>query len=114
MNCRIIKIITVKGMANMNTLNNYIDICLVNEYADKDLFVGYSLDISSVSEHDRNNFLDQLMKHDESFKDMILDYMQEAINKNLVDRECEDRDSMNLSVKHYSNGDKFIAPKKAS
>ena len=98
----------------MSTLNHYIDICLINEYADKDLFVGYSLDVSSISEHDRNNFLDQLMQHDEAFKDIVLDYMQEAINKSLVDRECEDRDSANLMIKQYSNGDRFIAPKKAS
>jgi hypothetical protein len=89
----------------MNTLNRYIDICLIDEYADKDLRNGYALDIDSLPEHTRSNFLDELMKHDTSVRDLVLYHMQEMINERLPECELHDRENRGFSMVHRSNGD---------
>lgn len=74
-----------------NTIEKYIDTCLIDEYADKDFECGYSLDIVSLSNHEQSNFLDFLIKNDSATKDLILDRMQELIDQRLPRVEAQAR-----------------------
>jgi len=99
--------IIVKGMTNMrNTIEKYIDNCLIDDYADKDLICGYSLDVCSISEHDRYNFLDVLLKNDPILKDLVLDRMQELIDSRLSRIEVQHKYDAGLNPVHDSiNGE---------
>ncbi len=94
----------------MKELNHYIDICLIDEYADKDFNNGYTLDVDSLPEHERANFLDELMKHDTAVRDLVLYHMQKLLNKRLPECEAKDRDAAGLKVIRLSNGDTRIVP----
>lgn len=89
----------------MKTLNNYIDIFLIDEYADKDINHGYSLDVDSLSAHEKSNFLDQLMMHDTEIRDIITYHMQKLIDSRLPVCEAKDRENAGISLNHLSNGD---------
>jgi hypothetical protein len=65
------------------TLQKYIDICLIDEYADKDFIHGYSLDVSSLAEYEKSNFLNTLLQHDPIIKEKVLDRMQELIDERI-------------------------------
>jgi hypothetical protein len=103
-NCIFLAWSTVKEN-HINTLNRYIDIQLIDEYADKDSKDGYSLDIDSIPEHTRANFLDELMKHDTSVRDLVNYAMQEMINERLPECELRDRENRGLTLVRLSNGD---------
>ncbi len=79
-----------KRILAMNELYNYVDICLIDEYANKDFDKGYSLDIDDLSEDERENFLNQLMKYDTAARDLMRYHMQQLINKRLPIREEDD------------------------
>lgn len=66
----------------MNTIYNYIDRCLLDEYAVCEDF-NYSLDVDSLSEHEISNFLDLLMREDTSVRDFVLCQMQKMINERI-------------------------------
>lgn len=74
----------------MTNLNQYIDLCLIDEYATKSSTEGYSLDVDSIPENDKENFLHILMQADTSVKDMVTHAMQKLINDRLADMEYED------------------------
>ena len=75
---------TVKGMTNMKpTIQKYIDRCVIDEYANKDYLNGFHLDVTDMSKHDQNNFLDLLMNQDDVLRELVLDRMQELINERL-------------------------------
>lgn len=94
----------------MKTLNHYIDICLIDEYADKDFRNGYALDVDSLSEHERSNFLDEIMKHDTSLRELILMGMQKLIDDRLPECEVKDRAEAGLTLRRLSNGDTMLVP----
>lgn len=94
----------------MKELHRYIDTCLIDEYADKDFHNGYTLDVDSLSEHERSNFLDELMKHDTTVRDLVLYHMQKMIDERLPECEAKDRDHAGLRVITLSNGDRQIVP----
>jgi hypothetical protein len=75
----------------MKEINSYIDRCLIDEYATKSFDEGYSLDVDDLSEHERSNFLDVLMKHDTNVRDYVLFQMQKLIDQRLPQVEVEDR-----------------------
>lgn len=96
----------------MKELNRYIDICLIDEYANKNVNRGYSLDIDSLPEHERSNFLDELMKNDTTVKDLVLFHMQKLIDERLSHCESKDRDLLGISVVRMSNGDEYLGDRK--
>jgi hypothetical protein len=98
----------VKGMTNMDSLNQYIDLCLIDEYAEKSFTEGYSLDVDSIPEHDRSNFLDELMRHDTTVRDLVLYHMQKLIDERLPECEVKDRQNAGLRLIHLSNGDTML------
>lgn len=94
-----------KGMANMDEINSYIDVCLIDEYAEGDFVNGYSLDVDSLPENERANFLDRLMQEDTAVRDFVLFHMQKLINARLPEREAVDRQHAGLRLVRLSNGD---------
>lgn len=96
---------TVKRTLTMNEIDSYIDVCLIDEYADKDFNEGYQLDVDSLSEHERSNFLDLLMKHDTTVRDLVLYNMQKLINERLPECELKDRNRAGIKLIRMSNGD---------
>lgn len=90
----------------MKEINNYIDRCLIDEYANKSFSKGYSLNIDDVTEHDRATLLDLLMKDDTDVKDYVLHTMQKLIDQRLYEKEIEDRyDSGCVSKVDHINGE---------
>lgn len=74
-----------------NSIEKYIDTCLISEYADKDFKHGYSLEVANLSDHEKSNFLDLLFRNDPVLKEMALDRMQELIEQRLPRIEAQDR-----------------------
>lgn len=72
-------------------LNSYIDHCIIDEYAFKSFRFGFSLDASEIPQHDFDNFLDYLVKHDPATREIIEERMQVLINGRLSIMECESR-----------------------
>lgn len=96
----------VKGMTKMDRINKYIDLSLINEYADKDFIDGYSLDIDEIPANEQANFLDLLMHNDTEVRDFVLDHMQKLINSRLTVMEREERfDSCYSSQTDITHGD---------
>ena len=92
-------------MTNMKDLNNYIDVCIIDEYATKSFSEGFSLDIDDVPEKEISNFLHELMQRDTNVKDYVLHSMQQLINERLKDRESDERYDSGLRLVRLSNGD---------
>lgn len=69
----------------------YVDLCLIDEYADKDFTYGYSLDVTSLPTHEQENFLDFLFENDEVMKEIVLDRMQELIEQRIPWVESQDK-----------------------
>ena len=92
-------------MTKMDSLNQYIDLCVIAEYADKSFTRGYSLDVDSLPHHEISNLLDELMKRDTNVRDYVLHCMQKLINSRLPECEINDRSTKNLKLIHSSNGD---------
>jgi hypothetical protein len=97
-------------MANMKELNRYIDTCIIAEYAEKDFHNGYTLDVDSLPDNERANFLDELMKHDTAVRDLVLCHMQQLIDDRLMKCEVTDRNDAGLRMITLSNGDKRVVP----
>jgi len=93
------------------TLDRYIDLCLIEPYAEKDIERGYTLDIDSLPEHERANFLDMLMKDDTTVRDLVLFHMQKLINTRLSEYEVNDLDAKGLKHIYLSNGDTYLTTK---
>lgn len=91
----------------MNKINQYIDICLIDEYATKNA-EGLSLDINDLPSNEISNFLDILMSDDSAVHDLVLDHMQKLINERLPDCEIKNRENNGLSLVRLSNGDSYL------
>ena len=83
----------------MNDINNYIDRCLLDEYASKHSLDGISLDIDSVPKHEIKNLLDLLMENDTYIKEMVLSEIQYLINKRIPDYEADNMYDFRQSLK---------------
>lgn len=87
-------------------LQKYIDLNLIDEYADKDLIAGYSLDIDQISEKEQENFLDFLFKNDAIMKEIAFERMQELINERICFIEHKDKDEAGLrTITDQNNGE---------
>jgi hypothetical protein len=75
---------------SINPLSKYIDNTIIHEYADKNISQGYSLDISSLTEHEKSNFVHMLMQHDPVFQDQVSERMQELIEERIPFVESQD------------------------
>lgn len=86
----------IKKDLAMQQLHNYVDICLIDEYANKDFENGYSLDLDDLSENERENFLKELMQHDTAVRDLVHYHMQKLIDERIPECEFRDFNSINL------------------
>lgn len=75
----------------MNEINKYIDVCLINEYAFQ-TEDGFMLDVDSLPEIEKTNFLDVLMKDDTTVRDFVLFQMQKMINERIEHYEVGYKD----------------------
>lgn len=92
------------------TLNSYIDICLIDEYATKDQD-SFHLHIDEIPQPELANYLDRLMTDDEAFKEMVTDYMQAKIEERLPECESKYREDHGLTMTRTDNGDYLILRK---
>ena len=92
----------------MDSLNQYVDLCIIDEYADKSFSEGYSLDLETLPENEISNFLDELMRQDTNVRDYVRHCMQQLIDSRLPECEVRDRDNAGLTLVHLSNGDTRI------
>jgi hypothetical protein len=97
-------VVRLKRNSTMD-VDNYVDTCLINEYASKDLHNGYSLDVSSLSKNEIAHFFDRLMDDDSAVRNFVLDHMQKIVDERLCQMEREDRSKMGMSFSRKSNGD---------
>jgi len=89
-------------------LSNYIEHSIIDEYADKNHFDGYSLHINDLPKNEIENFLSMLFDHDEVTKDLILDRMHELIDSQLPIKECKDKYEQGyVPVQDRNNGEIF-------
>ena len=87
-------------------IRKYIERNLIDEYAYKSFKNGFSLDVCDLPEHDINNFLDLLFKHDYHTRDLILNRMQELIDERLPLAECQAKyDAGLVPVQDQINGE---------
>ena len=70
-------------------VRNYIERCLIDEYAYKSHKNGYSLDVCDLPANELANFLDLLFTKDDYTRDLILDRMQDLINERIPFVECQ-------------------------
>jgi hypothetical protein len=91
-----------------NNITSYIDRCLIDEYANKLFYRGYSLEVDEIPKAEILNFLDLLMAHDSALREAVLDHMQTLIDKRLSAVEIKDRASAGLKLVQLSNGDKQL------
>jgi len=98
----------------MTNLNTYIDRCIIDEYATKNFYRGYTLDINDLPQHERDNFLDQLMANDTAVRDFVLHQMQKLIDERLGAVESSHRRNAGLMLMHLSNGDTQLTREEAT
>jgi hypothetical protein len=102
------KVIPLKRNLTMDDLNKYIDICLIDEYANKSFEDGYTLDLDDLPDHEISNFLDRLMQEDTTVRDLVRYHMQQMIDARLPECEVEDRSRAGISLVQLSNGDSYL------
>lgn len=98
------------GRQIMNQLNQFIDKCIIDEYATKDQ-EGYTLDVDSIPEHDKALFLEKIMENDTTLRDIVLFHMQRMINDRIPECEVNDRFENGYQLNHRSNGDTYLTRK---
>lgn len=71
----------------MNKINQFIDLCLIDEYATKNHKRGFELDIDSIPKNEIISLLELLMNDDNDIRDYVLNSLQNKIDERLVERE---------------------------
>jgi hypothetical protein len=72
----------------MQTINTYIDNCLIHEYGKPNReLCEYELDLDDLPDHEVSNFLHILMQEDTSVRDFVRHQMQSLIEKRLSEVE---------------------------
>ncbi len=95
-------------LKSMESLNKYVDLCIIDEYAEKSFEEGYTLDVDCLPDNEIANFLAELMERDTSVRDYVLHSMQQIIDDRLPECEVRDRENAGLTLVHMSNGDTRI------
>ncbi len=102
----------VDNIRNIRELNmdidsstKYLDICIIDQYAEKSFEDGYTLSVDDIPEHEISHLLDRLMKEDTNVRDLVLYHIQKMIDVRLPEKEVEDRDASNIRMTRPSNGD---------
>lgn len=75
----------------MDDLNKYVDRCLIDEFAYKNLEEGHYLDIENVPPSEQINFLNKLFETDTGLREFALLYMQKMIDERLPEVTALDR-----------------------
>lgn len=74
-----------------NKVERYIDSEIISEHASKSFRYGYSFDIQTLSQNEKENFLDILFNNDPILQELVLDRMQEIVDMRLPRVESQDR-----------------------
>lgn len=85
-------------------LNNYIDRCIVDEYAVR-TEDGFMLDVDDLPDHEKLTFLTKLLEEDTSLRDTALSLMQKLIDDRIPYCEAEDLSDRGMKKVYLSNGD---------
>ena len=91
----------------LQSLNTYIDTCLIDEYADKSSS-DYTLDLDSLPQHEISNLLARVMQEDTSLRETILNGLQEMINERLPEFEASEQNRRGQRLVRLTNGDQFL------
>jgi len=68
----------------MENINNYIDTCLIQEYAIPNRELNsFELDLDDLPEIELDNFLHRLMQEDTTVRDVVHHHMQRLIENRL-------------------------------
>lgn len=84
----------------IDTLDKFIDRCLIDEYATKDKKGTYHLDVDNLPANELSRFVDEVMKSDCNAREEMLIAMQKMLNARLVKKEIEDGDFFNDDTVH--------------
>lgn len=83
----------------MKYLNSYIDNNIIREYAKKTRD-GYSLFVSDLDNHEKENLIDILFEHDPATKEFLLSRIEELIEERIPWVETEDNYEKGLTPIH--------------
>lgn len=75
----------------MSYIDHYIDLNILDEYADKPFFHGYSLDVSDIPSHELSNLIELLVQRDPAMREIIVGYVQQKIDARIPDFEADHR-----------------------
>lgn len=92
----------------MIELERFIDRCIIDEYATKNLEEGYSLDIDQVPEHDQNIFLTKMLEADTNLRNYALNCMQQMIDDRIKEVELEERNYLGFTALRDDHGDIYL------
>lgn len=85
----------------MSYIDHYIDRIIITK-SDKNPVHGYTCDVCDVPEHEIFNLTDLLLKQDDIFKEIALDYIQKKIDKRLEAFEPNHRYQKKLRYESYN------------
>lgn len=80
-----------KPQSDKQYIDQYIDHCVIDDYADKDLNCGYNLQACDLPSHEQQNIVSILLEKDEVLKEKVQDYIQLLIDARLNEMESRDR-----------------------
>lgn len=92
----------------MDQINKFVDLCIIDEYAEKDVFNGYHLDLDDLPETEISNLADLLLEHDTHIRDYVRAYMQELLNDRLRECTLEGRCNQGITLNYRPNGDYYF------
>ena len=92
----------------MIALEKFIDRCIIDEYATKNLEEGYYLDVNQIPEHDQNMLLAKMFEADTNLRNYAISCMQNMIDERIVEVELEERDYLGFTARHDDCGDIYL------
>lgn len=92
----------------MIELEKFIDHCIIDEYATKNIEEGYYLDVDQIPAHDQNILLEKLMEADTGLRNYALAYMQQMIDERIVEVELEEREHLGFTARRTDDGDIYM------
>jgi hypothetical protein len=92
----------------MIELEKFIDRCIIDEYATKNLEEGYYLDVDQIPAHDQNILLAKMLEADTALRDHALSCMQKMIDERITEVELEERDYLGFASRQDDSGDIYL------
>ncbi|MBX4189697.1 hypothetical protein KW791_00145 [Candidatus Parcubacteria bacterium] len=72
-------------------LEKYIDLCLIDQYANKNYCEAYELEVSDLPKDEVISFLDRVLDSDTTLRDLIFIHMQKMVNERMTEVEIHER-----------------------